>query len=355
MKIIKKNLVLFFLLVFQIISILNIAIINYRFIFYNKWKLINNKKKIIIEIDIYGSRIGEGGPAKFVRGMKELLPYNTSSCSFISSEGIYPINGKNKSDYFYLPFPLMSEAIYNEWINVSRASSLIIGPCFVPSYWNSFPNKNIWKEKRFREIITTIKGLVIHSNRVKEHLSTRSNTTDLNNKFIVVRACTNLMPKYVNSFENRTIDIIFFEKYPDLNRRKQGAELLSLFNSTSKNIKTMRYGNYTKEQMIYLANNTKFIIYFSFFDTGAIGLKEIQNHGVFAFSHQKDLVIDKRTSFYIPELANENDMKPAFININKKIEIITNNHPNSQLIAEKNQKINKCQNALDELCKAIIK
>ena len=48
-------------------------------------------------------------------------------------------------------------------------------------------------------------------------------------------------------------------------------------------------------------------------------------------------------------------MKPAFININKKIEIITNNHPNSQLIAEKNQKINKCQNALDELCKAIIK
>ena len=162
------------------------------------------------------------------------------------------------------------------------------------------------------------------------------------------------MPKYVNSFENRSIDIIFFEKYPDLNRRKQGAQLLSLFSSISKKIKTMRYGNYTKEEMINLANNTKFIIYFSFFDTGAIGLKEIQNYGVFAFSHQKDLVIDKTTSFYIPELTNENDMSRAFINIYKKMEIITNNHPNSQIIAEKNQKINKCQNALEDLCKAII-
>lgn len=116
----------------------------------------------------------------------------------------------------------------------------------------------------------------------------------------------------------------------------------------------MRYGNYTKEEMINLANNTKFIIYFSFFDTGAIGLKEIQNHGVFAFSHQKDLVIDKTTSFYIPELTNENDMSRAFINIYKKMEFIINNHPNSQIIAETNQKINKCQNALEDLCKAII-
>ena len=37
--------------------------------------------------------------------------------------------------------------------------------------------------------------------------------------------------------------------------------------------------------MVELANNSKFIVYFSFFDTGAIDLKEIQNHGVFTFSH----------------------------------------------------------------------
>ena len=114
----------------------------------------------------------------------------------------------------------------------------------------------------------------------------------------------------------------------------------------------MIYGNYTKDQMIKLTNNSKFIIYFSFFDNGAIGLKEMQNHGMFAFSHQKDLILDK-SSFYIPELTNENDMIRAFINIYKKMEIITNINPDIQLIAEKNQKINKCQNSLNDLCKGI--
>ena len=75
--------------------------------------------------------------------------------------------------------------------------------------------------------------------------------------------------------------------------------------------------------MLRLAKNSKFIIYFSFFDTGAIGLKEIQNIGVLAFSYQKDLVIDKETSFFVPELANENDMKNAFNIIIKKINNIT--------------------------------
>ena len=105
--------------------------------------------------------------------------------------------------------------------------------------------------------------------------------------------------------------------------------------------------------MVELANNSKFIVYFSFFDTGAIDLKEIQNQGVFAFSHQKDLVI-RKTGFYIPELTNENDMKEEYINIMKKIEIILNKHSNTQLIAKINQEINKCQNAFDDLCKSLL-
>ena len=133
------------------------------------------------------------------------------------------------------------------------------------------------------------------------------------------------MPKYVNSFDNRKIDILFFEKY-----------------------------NYTKDKMVELTNNSKFIVYFSFFDTGAIDLKEIHNHRVFEFSHQKDLVISKKTGFYIPELTNENDMKEAYINIMKKIEIILNKHSNTQLIAKINQEINKCQNAFDDLCKSLL-
>lgn len=352
MKMKFKCFYLFFIFFFFLILI--IAFFNYNFLFYYNFFSNSKKKPIIIELETFGSRIGEGGPAKFVRGMKELLPYNTSYCKFISSERITPNNGKNKSDYFYLPFPLISESFYEEWVNMTRASNLLLGPCFVPSYWRNFPNKNIWKERRFREILKTIKGVVVHSIRVRNHLSQRSNTTDLIKKYKIVRPCTNLMPKYVNSFDNRTIDILFFEKYPDLDRRKQAIQLLNLFNNSSKKIERIAYGNYTKDIMIELANNSKFIVYFSFFDTGAIGLKEIQNHGVFAFSHQKDLVISKKTSFYIPELTNETDMNEAYINIMKKIEIISSKHPNTQLISKINQEINKCQNALDDLCKSLL-
>ena len=103
-----------------------------------------------------------------------------------------------------------------------------------------------------------------------------------------------------------------------------------------------------------MANNSKFIISFSFYDTGAIGLREIQNFGVFAFSHQKDLVIDENTSFLIPELTNEYDMEPAYKKIMSIIEIITISEPNINLIAKKNQEINKCEKTLDDLCDGIL-
>ena len=106
--------------------------------------------------------------------------------------------------------------------------------------------------------------------------------------------------------------------------------------------------------MKYLANNSKFIIYFSFFDTGAIGLKEIHNYGVFTFSHQRDLIIHKDTGFFVPELANKKDMSKAYKIIIKKIEIIRKLHPNSHSFAKINQKVNKCQNALNDLCKNIL-
>ena len=87
--------------------------------------------------------------------------------------------------------------------------------------------------------------------------------------------------------------------------------------------------------MIKIANNSKFIIYFSFFDNGAIGLKEIQNYGVIAFSHQKDLIIDNYTSYYVPELADENDMKTSYKIIKNKIKQIMQSHPDSRYIAKK--------------------
>ena len=108
---------------------------------------------------------------------------------------------------------------------------------------------------------------------------------------------------------------------------------MSLLKKTRKNIVAIRYGEYNKEIIKKLANDSKFIIYFSFYDTGAIGLKEIQNYGVITFSLQKDLVIDNKTCFYIPELENLDNMEAASNRIIKIIKKISEINPNSQSIS----------------------
>ena len=168
-----------------------------------------------------------------------------------------------------------------------------------------------WKERRFREILQSIKAVVVHSKRVRDHLASRSNNADLLNKFILFRPCTYLKQKDIKPFNERKIDIIFYEKYPDLNRRKQGKELLKLLNNTNKTIAKLERGKYVRTEQSSLAYDSKFVIYFSFYDRGALALKEIQNYGVIAFSHQLDLVFSTQTGFYIPKLDND-DIKPAF-------------------------------------------
>ena len=209
-------------------------------------------------------------------------------------------------------------------------------------------------ENRFAEILNRTKGIAVHSKRVIDYLTEKSNTSNNNGKFIIIRACSNLAPKRINSFKKRKIDILFYEKYADLNRSKQGEELFNLLNNTNKNIVKIRYGFYTKEKMKYLANNSKFIIYFSFYDTGAIGLKEIQNYGVISFSLQKDLIIDNETCFYIPELEKTDSMKEASNKIIKIMNTFYQRNPNSILIAKKNQMINHCINALKDLCSCLM-
>ena len=143
-----------------------------------------------------------------------------------------------------------------------------------------------------------------------------------------MRACTYFMPKDIKSFNERNIDIILYEKYSDLNRRKQGNQLFELLKKTNKRIENLKRGYYTRNTEFILAYDTKFVIYFSFYDTGALALKEIQNYGVIAFTLQKDLAFNNQTSYYIPEL-EEYDITPAFNkimkiidDINKKIQIL---------------------------------
>ena len=118
-----------------------------------------------------------------------------------------------------------------------------------------------------------------------------------------------------------------------------------------KKIVSIKYGSYNKKILKKIANNSKFIIYFSFYDTGAIGLKEIQNFGVISFVHQEDLIINNETCFLIPELAILYNMTKAFEKIMATIDIISTKYPDCELIAKKNQYANNCQNSLRDFCK----
>ena len=102
-----------------------------------------------------------------------------------------------------------------------------------------------------------------------------------------------------------------------------------------------------------LANDTKFIVYFSFYDTGAIALKEIQNFGVYTFSHQKDLAFDKETSSYIPEL-DELEIRKAYQIIISKIDNIMRRNPSSEYFAKKNQDYTKCEHVYEDLCNSLL-
>ena len=71
------------------------------------------------------------------------------------------------------------------------------------------------------------------------------------------------------------------------------------------------------------------------------------------FTHQKEFVIDKESSFYISELKSINNIELAFYKIMNIIEKISKSNIQTDLIAKKNQMFNKCENALIDLCKSL--
>jgi len=307
------------------------------------------KNRYFINVDLLGINHALG-PGILIKGINQILPFISKKCIFFSNNFNKYFNNILKPDFYYKPRPKIEEEDYNQLVKEKLINKCILGPLFVPSHWFHFPYEKLWKEKYFSKILKSVKGVVVHSNRVRDHIINKTNNSIYLNKFFIMRPCTNIKPKQVKSFENRIFDIIFFEKYMDLNRLKQGKELLDLLKKAKKKIVLMKYGSYNKTIIMKLANNSKFIIYFSFYDTGAIGLKEIQNYGVIAFTHQKDLVINNETSFYIPELASLDKIKIASEKILKIIDKFSSKNPSTTLIAEKNQMINKCENALIDLC-----
>ena len=137
-------------------------------------------------------------------------------------------------------------------------------PTFVLNSF-TFPNPMFYYERQFKNILGIIKGVVVHSKILRDYMVLKTNTSDMINKYKILRPCTNLKPKNIKKFNNRSIDILFFEKYKIV--KKQASFLIEIFrNYTNKNIVHITYGNYKRKDMEILANNSKlwgFCIYTS--------------------------------------------------------------------------------------------
>ena len=59
----------------------------------------------------------------------------------------------------------------------------------------------------FPVILNLSKGIAVHSERVRDYIANKTNTSNYINKFKIIRPCTNLKPNTVKSFEDRKIDI----------------------------------------------------------------------------------------------------------------------------------------------------
>ena len=344
-------------LILKLILILTLLLSYYYFvkinINYSPKKL---PKKIVIEVGLRHAEKRRRGPSQLHYSLSKVLPYETKNCKFMPVKQIDPTEetiNKKYVDYFLLCDPIMEEQTYDKWKFYNKTHSLLLGPAFLPHDWNDFPCNKFWNERRYKEILKSIKAEVVHSDRVRDHLLNMSNNQEFINKFINFRACTQILPKYVKPFKEREIDIMLYEKYANNNHNKQAIELYNLLRRTNKRVEILKYGSYNQPYEFQMANNSKFVIYFSFYDTGALSLKEIQNYGVISFSLQKDLVISNKTSYFIPEL-EDNDMTTAFNKIIKIIDNIYNNNPDSIMIANINQEINNCEGAFDELCDNIM-
>lgn len=299
-----------------------------------------------------------GGPQALVQGMIKSAKTFYGRCDFRFDYkcGYQEIAANDDPNVFFLTirpdnFNKMVSKIYKK--QPKKLRNALFGPIPIPEVWFNFPNGNPF-ERNFTNTLTMIAGWMVHSRRVRNHLTSRSNTEHLAHKLPLLPACTALHPKTVKKWNERTYDVIFFEKYPDRDNKKDGKKLHQLLRNAGLKIVHLVYDGveshrYTREQMMAFANSTKFIIYFSFYDTGAIGLKEIQCFGVYSFSCQQDLVANRETGMYVPELDNH-DMEGAVLKILKRMKEVNEMNPDAMAMAKSNQKKYGCDRTLHMLC-----
>lgn len=328
-----------------------------------KFRLFINFHLIQIGIDFnYKFETSRNGPGALMRGLLDSAKTFQGKCSFKKWSLNYSQieHNINQIQFYYIPdgtgFCKNAPRIAKK--DPEKLLNTIYGPFNVPLIWNQFPSREFCTERKFSRSLDMMGLYIVHSTRVRDYLAQKSRTTNKLQKYGIMQACTNLKPPEIKPFNQRRYDIILYEKYADLNRELDGQTLYKLILKANFTVLRLSYNGgvknasgYNYSSLIQIAKNTKFIIYFSFWDTGAISLKEIQNFGVYSFSVQQDLIYNQ-TGLFVPEL--DGKIEAASEIILNKIKNISIEGIDTQKVADFNQYQNSCQRSLEDLCNEVV-
>lgn len=269
------------------------------------------------------------------------------------------IQENNNEDYYYYIFD--NRKFCQKVPKIAKKSpeklkNTLFGPIGVPANWQKFPQRGYCLERNWEGTLDMMGYYIVHSARVRDHLIQKSKTFAKKHKYGVMRACSNMKIINVKSYEERQIDFLYYEKYMDVDRKHDGLLLYNMLIQANYSVERVSYmgkvegaHGYNLSSMKEIANNSKFVIYFSFWDTGAIALKEIQNIGVYTFSVQKDLIHDK-TGLFVDEL--DGNVEKAFKIIDNHVKLNSKNIDTVE-IARMNQYENSCARSLEDLCNVV--
>lgn len=297
--------------------------------------LIKSKKCNLLLIFPCNKRKGPGNFAYYIN--KSIYDWNKSEfskyCKITLKKSItlsHIINYLSKSsNYIWFQSAVY---LFNKDINYRN---VLYGPNLSPIRYFKFPLNNT-HEMKWIEIINKIKYYIVHHNRISNHLMNRTKSYHQFKKYLIFPCCIMYeRDSSILKWENRNFDFLIYIKYIDSNHMRDGNTLINSLNSTYKVI-VFYYGYYTTNILIKYAKTSKVVIYFSFYDTGAIALLEMQRMGVFTITLQKEFITNEN-GIYLPEL--EYNIQKAISKLN---EVIKRKY-DSVYIAEYNRKKGDCK------------
>lgn len=225
---------------------------------------------------------------------------------------------------------------------------ILYGPIVTPLNWFNMPRNNTY-EKYWCLVMNKIYAFVTHSNRVKKHIIKRTNCYSYIYKYIILKPCIEIESKnlYTKEYFERFIDFLVYIKYADQNRKKDQTILINYLKKRY-NIEIVKYGNHTKQSLLNLASKSKFVIYYSFYDTGALSLLEMKMMGVWPISHQQEFIEEGYGSF-VKEL--DSNISNSLYKLSSIYKIKYNPHILSQYVIKNINCVNSLHNIVDSFTK----